>query len=195
MGFWGEEGLGIIGGLLLKRPRCYDAFQSGSLYREFESSKDLEETTRSMERIMALDHLLSRIPMTVGNVTAPVPVSYKNLLLTLWARDSLGLPDALEAIPLERFRDFFKQHIQAKAVKRRRMAVSEAARRSFDIWILNKSDVPRDTFTGVLSEVFNDLFNEIAKQLGSVSPKDLDPRFVDLFLLKAETLEGEREKE
>lgn len=177
--------MGVLGGLLLKRPRCYDALGSGSLYREFESGRDIADTDNILERIIAVDVLLSRIPITVGRGAVPMPVMYRNLILTLWARDFLGLPEPLEAIQTDQFKSFFKQLFPSrKGSSKKKPAVSQPMQDSFFTYVSRKSDWPSEKFAGPLSTTFEEIFNDVAEQLGVVSPNDLDPRFIDLFLLE-----------
>lgn len=189
LSFWGERWMGVLGGLLLKRPRYYDGLRGGSFYREFESPADISDAVRTLERITAMDHLLSRIPMSVGTLRTPVPVSYKNLLLTLWVRDFLGLPDVLEAVAVDKFREFFKilfdpgRNPPAGASRTRN--ATEPLRSAFGSWVSRTSDLPSQILSGVLSAEFDAIFNEIQDQYGLVSPEALDPRYVELFLLEA----------
>jgi hypothetical protein len=64
LAFWLEEGTGVIGGLLIKRPLFFDNYRRGVLYREFETLADLAVTERVLNTIMALDDLLARMRIT-----------------------------------------------------------------------------------------------------------------------------------
>ncbi len=44
LGFWGEAWLGVLGGLLIKKPLFFDNYQTGVLYREFRSLADIQTT-------------------------------------------------------------------------------------------------------------------------------------------------------
>ena len=78
--FWGEEYMGVIGGLLLKRPLFFDNYKRGVLYREFHDMSDITETSNILSDIMVMDDLLSMMPIRFK----PLPdhfLTYKNLLL------------------------------------------------------------------------------------------------------------------
>ncbi len=62
--FWGEQWLGVLGGLLVKKPLFYDNYQAGVLYREFSSLEDIRMTEDSFNQIKALDDLLSLMTIT-----------------------------------------------------------------------------------------------------------------------------------
>ena len=99
LGFWGEEGLGLVGGLLLKRPLYFEGYRRGQLYRDFAAMAEIHETRRELDDLIWLDQLLSLL-------NPPLPrcerrfLTYKNLLLTLWACSCLGLPAAEKFPPL-----------------------------------------------------------------------------------------------
>jgi hypothetical protein len=44
LSFWGEAWLGVLGGLLIKRPLYYDNYESGVLYREFATLEEIQRT-------------------------------------------------------------------------------------------------------------------------------------------------------
>ena len=64
--FWGETWLGVIGGLLLKRPLFFDNYQTGSMYREFASWEDIEKSERQLEQVQIFDRLLDRLDPTLA---------------------------------------------------------------------------------------------------------------------------------
>jgi hypothetical protein len=57
--FWEEHLMGIIGGLLIKRPLYFDNYKTGVLYREFETMTDIRRTRAALRRAMAFDDLFS----------------------------------------------------------------------------------------------------------------------------------------
>ncbi|TES93328.1 MAG: hypothetical protein E3J94_01610, partial [Desulfobacteraceae bacterium] len=94
LSFWGEEWLGILGGLLIKKPLFYDNYKTEMLYREFVSMEDIRVTEKALNEIVAFDDLLFLMAIE------PEPVidgflTYKNFVLTLWARNYLGLSEGL----------------------------------------------------------------------------------------------------
>ncbi|MBU4258036.1 MAG: hypothetical protein KKH45_01410, partial [Proteobacteria bacterium] len=106
LSFWGEGWIGVLGGLLIKRPLYYDNYKTGVLYREFYSIEDIKHTEKVLNEIIAFDRLLSR--MTV-NLAPPYggSLTHKNLVLTLWARHYLGFSDAIIPLDLDEFNIFF----------------------------------------------------------------------------------------
>ncbi len=186
--FWGETGLGVLGGLLLKRPLYFDNYETGVFYREFSSLRDIAKTEKNLQDIIMLDELVSCLPVD------PVPMegrfmTYKSFLLTLWARDFLGLPEEMTVIPMEQFIVFFDRLFDHTA---KPYNVKEKMKSSFYKWISEKSRKPESEVTQALGHIFDGLFNELEEEYGGILTKDLDPRYIHLFLLECslDTYEG-----
>ncbi len=179
--FWDEEWMGVIGGLLIKHPLFYDNYKTGVLYREFASYDDIRKTENILNEIIAFDDLLSFIPVAVDSISSGVFLTYKNLILTLWARHYLGLPDDFSRLPFDQFTRFFDD-LWAKKQKPRRIKRSMKA--SFLKWICEKTDLHASEVSDRVGKTLDAIFDEIESELGAVSTKDLDPRYVHLFLIE-----------
>jgi hypothetical protein len=180
LAFWEEEWLGTLGGLLLQKPLYFDNYETGVIYREFQSSDDLAKSNVALKEIMAFDNLLSRMNITLGKVSRN-RLSCKNLVLTLWARHHLNMPEEVSAIGLDEFAKFFNELWDNDTKPRKvRLVVKQA----FLSWIANKSDMSSDEITQTLGQCFERLFDEIESEYGEVSQKNLDSRYIRLFLVK-----------
>ncbi len=180
--FWGEQWMGVLGGLLLKKPLFYDNYKSGVLYREFESLEDVAGTAALFERISAVDDLLSLLAVPLTTPGRYGFLTYKNLLLTRWAGWRLGLrKETLEPIPLKAFKPFFNDLLPPAAAAARR--IPEGLKTDFIEWLAAETGLKDFEISGRLAPVFEELFSEIEAEYGRVAAKDLDPRFVQLFLL------------
>ncbi len=178
--FWGEEWLGVLGGLLIKRPLYFDNYRTGDqMYREFYSVDEILTTEQTLAEIQAMDGLLSLMDVPVD----PIPgkhLTWKNVLLTLWVRNRLGFSDTLAPIPSREFRRWYENIWMGGAEFRR---IKDSERTDFLHWLsrvtrLSDADIA-DRFQGILEA----LFKEIEEEYGNVAGKNLDPRFVYLFLL------------
>ena len=186
LGFWGEEGLGLVGGLLLKRPLYFEGYRRGQLYRDFAAMAEIHETRRELDDLIWLDQLLSLLnpPLPRGERRF---LTYKNLLLTLWACSCLGLPAAEKFPPLALadFRHFceglFTPRAPTAAPGPRRIPTER--RTAFLDWLAAGSGLRPDAISARLGSRLEALFSEIEAELGPVAPSDLDPRFIGLFLL------------
>ncbi len=184
--FWGEQWLGVLGGLLLKKPLYHDNYQSGVLYREFSRSEDIRETQAVFQQIQAVDKLLSLMTFQLAHPGSYGFLTYKNLILTLWARHQLNLPaKPLQALAVNDFRPFFEDLLPdrpdpAATVQRR---VPQEMKNHFLNWLAADTGLKDFEITEQLGKTFEDLFADIESELGRVAARDLDPRYIQLFLL------------
>jgi len=193
LSFWGEEGLGVLGGLMIKRPLFFDNYESGELYREFASLSDIVQTETTLSDVIALDTLFSQISID------PVPMpdyflTYKNYMLTLWARHHQALSRELAPIPRNAFILFFQALIDrqkgtssagagAGGDLEKNGFVGDAMKASFLKWLSSETDRSDLELAETLGQNFENLFNEIETEYGSVLAKDIEPKYVHLFIL------------
>ncbi len=172
--FWDEEWMGVIGGLLLERPLYFDNYKSGVIYREFASLADIRSARTSLEAVIALDDLLGRMDLPVVKNRF---ITYKRLLLTLWARRWLGLSQELSPIEPDRFKVFFTALWTPGGDRR----IVNAMKDHFLQWLAEKSGMEAADIADALGPVMADLFQSIEAEYGAVDEKDLDPRLIDFF--------------
>ena len=177
--FWDEEWMGVLGGLLIKKPLFYDNYKTGELYREFISIDDIKNTETMLNELIAFDELFSLIsvepdPATKGYLT------YKNFILTLWARHILGLSEKLIPLTIDEFRGFFDGIWSDKEQPRK---TSLSLKESFLDWVSSKTGLVHYEISQRLGQSFENLFKEIESEYGNVSRNDLDPRYIHLFLI------------
>lgn len=189
LGFWGEEWMGVLGGLLIKKPLFYDNSKTGELYREFISIDDIKKTENILNEIIAFDELFSLIsiepdPATKGYLT------YKNFILTLWARHTLGLSEELIPLTFDEFRGFFDDLWAGKEQPRK---TSLSIKESFLNWVSSKTGLVHYEISQRLGQSFENLFSEIESEYGKVSRNDLDPRYIHLFLINIKKGENKNE--
>jgi len=188
LSFWGEEYMGVIGGLLLKRPLFFDNYKRGVLYREFDDMTDIRETGTIISDILVMDDLLSRMAIDVG----PLPDQFltcKTLLLTLWARNWLGLSMKPVPIDMNTFRQFFTFLFSCDETGRkegRESVVDASVKESFLTWCAEETGMTTEEISLRAGHVMESLFSEIESEYGRVSAADLDPRYGFLFLITRE---------
>jgi hypothetical protein len=179
LGFWDEEWMGVLGGLLIKKPLFYDNYKTGELYREFISIDDINKTENILNEIIAFDELFSLISIEPDPATNDY-LTYKNFILTLWARHALGLSEKLIPLDLDEFRDFFDDLWASKKQPRK---TSLSIKESFLDWISSKTKRVRYEVSQRMGHSFENLFKEIESEYGKLSHNDLDPRYIHLFLI------------
>ncbi len=179
LGFWGEEWMGVLGGLLIKKPLFYDNYKTGELYREFNSIEDIKITENILNEIISFDELFSLISIEPDPLAKDY-LTYKSFILTLWARHNLGLSEKLIPITLDEFQSFFDDLWAGKEQPRK---TSPSIKESFLDWVSNKTGLVHYEISQRLGQSFENLFKEIESEYGKVSLNDLDPRYIHLFLI------------
>ncbi len=181
--FWGEEWLGILGGLLIEKPLFFDNYQSGVLYRDFLSSEDIRQTGKILDHIIAADSLLDLLQIS------PEPAAdrfmiWKSFLLTPWARHCLGLAETPEPIQMNEFRRFFSDLWETEGGVRK---IRDKMKESFLKWISGRAGEDIFGISEKYREILEDLFAEAEREYAAVSEQNLDARYVLLFHLSENT--------
>jgi len=180
LGFWDQDWMGVLGGLLIKKPLFYDNYKTGVLYREFVTLQDIKDTENILNEIVAFDEILSLMniepePVSEGYLT------YKNFVLTLWARKYMGLSEELLPLPLDAFKNFFNDLWTGKDKPRK---TRRTMKESLLDWLSDRTGFTQYEISQKLGQTLENLFNEIESEVGEVSRKDLDPRYIHLFLIQ-----------
>lgn len=184
--FWDEAWLGLLGGLLIETPKYYDPSGNPTKYRDFQTLDEIDSTDRNLDRIMAMDRVLAAINPLFETKTGFGLLTYKNLILTLWARSALNLPHlgaeaSSIAVPLSAFRGFFEA---LWTDKNGRPCIGDEKKTEFLTWLAKDSKKSPEVLSKKLGIVFENLFNEIESELAPVKAGNLDPRSIHLFLLE-----------
>ena len=184
--FWGEQWLGVLGGLLLKKPLYYDNYKTGVLYREFLSLDDIEAMEDIFNQVKAVDDLLSLMPIDLERPSSYGFLTYKNLILTLWAGHCLKLPvKKLKPLDPKKFIPFLENLLpgQPDSGTANPRKVPAVMKSRFLDWLAANTGLKDFEITERLGGTLENLFEEIENELGNVNVDDLDPRYVQLFLL------------
>jgi hypothetical protein len=178
--FWGEDWLGVLGGLLVKKPLFFDNYVSGRMYRDFGTLDELRQTSAALNAVIACDHLFSLLTIPPELLSARRFLTYKNLILTLWALDHVGCTEKNRFLARAEFKLFFEKLWQSNDRPHR---VALVMKQSFLAWLCGLSGMRSHEITDKLGPVLEGLFLEIEEEYGQVETADLDPRFIDLFLI------------
>lgn len=180
LSFWGEKWLGVLGGLLIKKPLFFDDYRTDVLYREFISMEEITETENVLNEIIAFDDLLSYMRIKVEPVEGGF-LTHKNLILTLWARSYLGLSIELQPLSIYEFNSFFDELWADRDQPR---TISLPMKKSFLDLLAGQTGLTHSEITLRVGHTLENLFNELEEEYGNVSKKDLDPRYILLFLIE-----------
>jgi hypothetical protein len=184
LGFWGESWMGVLGGLLIKKPLFYNDQGPGPLYREFRTMADIIHTETALSSIIAFDDLLGLMDIEPDPAGGHSFLTYQNLILTLWANHHLNLPATGKGpapIPVGQFRRFFQELWTAGPEGQR---ISDTMRELFLGWLAQRSGLATFEITDRMVSALEQLFESVEQELGAVQSRDLDPRFIQMFLLR-----------
>lgn len=182
LSFWGESWLGVLGGLLIKRPLFYDNYATGVLYREFATYDDIENTETVLKSIIAFDDLLAL--MEIEPPRSYDILTSQNLVLTMWANHHLALagnPRKAHPLTLQQFRTFFNELWEPDTSPRQ---IRRQMRERFLRWLAERSGLHDYEISERMGMALEQLFNQIESELGAVDTGDLNPNFIYLFLFR-----------
>lgn len=185
LSFLGEAFLGVIGGLFLERPLYFDNYESGELYRNFSSREDIRRTSTILDQVIAMDDFLAELAPDIKTFEQGL-LTCKTLILTLWAKNRLGLDATLEPIPKNTFKTFFTALFPHAGKSNPDSPETENAIPLNDLilWASEISGIPDNKTPEPLKEFFTDLIKELEDEYGTVAPGHIDPRYISHFLLK-----------
>ena len=185
LSFWGEEGLGVLGGLFIKKPLYYDNYKTGVLYREFETIDDIMEIEKKYHDIAAIDDILCTMKIELDKITEYDFFTYKKLILTLWARHYLGLPEKYAPVELSKFKEFFNLMFlpSEKAEKNSCRKTDTSMKESLLNWLSKSTGMENYELSKKIGGVLEDLFIEIENEYGRVAGKDLRPEYIHHFFI------------
>lgn len=181
LSFYGEEWVGVLGGLLIKKPLYFDNYQTGVLYREFVTLDEVKRTQVVLNEMIAFDGLLCVMEIANERLNRYRLLTYKNLLLTLWVRNEIGLSNELDPVGLDAFGPFFETLWVPDQIPRR---IKTSSKASFLNWLSSRTGLKAFEISERVGPTLETLFGEIESELGPVAGQDLDPRYVHLFLLQ-----------
>jgi len=179
LSFLGEDYLGVIGGLFLDRPLYYDNYAGGQLYRNFKSISDITQTTRALEQIIALDKVLGLLDIDINSFEQGV-LTYKTLILTLWAKNRLKLAPTLEPIDTKVFKKFFIALFSTSDYSK----TDQIPLQDLVLWTSEVTGINETDFENPFAEVLSNLMEELEAEYSMVAPENIDPRFIPHFLLR-----------
>ena len=179
--FWQELWTGVLGGLLIKRPLFFDNYKTGVIYREFSSVEDIIYSNKILDDIIAMDDIFYLLPFDIKiEKNIRNNISYKNMLLTLWARNELKLSFKIEPITFKEFKIFF-QCLWDNSKESR--TISRKAKLSFINWLSQMVALSQNQLLRRADDIFEQIFDEIEDEYSLVSLENLDPRFINYFLI------------
>ena len=173
--FWQETWLGQLGGLLIDRPQFYDPSQPDANYRDFETLAQIDQTRNALNQVKTLDQLFKRLKVKGRDLSGHSLITYKNLLLTLWARTcstaaAVGAEASGVAISLHEFKRIFDTLWTSSPTGR---IIGDERKTVFLQWAAETSGHTTLELSERLGRVFEDLFDEVEEELATVTAPNL----------------------
>jgi len=183
LSFWDEKWMGVLGGVLLKKPLYFDDYRTGQLYRDFATLEEIQATEQALAQMMAFDSLLDLMALKPGPLANHQFINYKNLLLTHWARHYLGLSTAPAALSVEELKRFFNTlfipvDTHARPLLRK---LNPAMRSVFLAWLADRSGLADYEISEKVGTALEGLFLELENEYGPVAPKTSTPAISFIF--------------
>ncbi len=179
LSFLDEKWLGIVGGLMLDRPLFFDSLNQGESYRNFKSFQEINDVSQEVDKIIVTDELLEAFDIDIQSFSKGI-LTYKSLLLTLWAKNHLGLDNSLSPISVNDFKDFFVSLFSNKE----ELKIDNTKREDFISWVSKISTIFSKSNNDTFFLVANEIFDELEEEYGSVNHDDIDIRHIRHFLLQ-----------
>ena len=182
--FWDDAWSGLLEGLSRKHPILYVGFSgSGESFRDFQSLKEIRQSRQALDQVMALDRLLALVykkaePMRFEGVVHAL--TYKNLLLTHWARHHMNLKEGAGPLSAQQLPVFFRELWMEE---RKPYHVKPAMQEAFIKWLADTSGLAQKEIRDLAGEPLHHLFEELEREYGGVSLKNLNWRYVKHFLV------------
>jgi hypothetical protein len=147
--------------------------------------EDIKQTNANLHEIIAFDNFLFQMGIQIPEGPRRF-MTYKSLLLTLWARYYQKLPEDVIPLTLNEFKRFFDQLFENRktSVSKKPRKTKIDMKESLLNWLSEKSGLDPHEVSRKLSKILESLFTEIESEYGSVAEKNLDPRFIYLFLVE-----------
>ena len=121
----------------------------------------------------------------------PQGLTYKNVLLTLWASEEMGAgsPDRpaplVPTLPLPALKRFHRRLFPEDAPPdpSRPRRIADPLKEAFAGWLSRRTGRDITDIGGQLAPTLEALFTELEEEMGAVDSAHIDPRYLRLFLV------------
>lgn len=181
LGFWGEPWGQMMEALLQRRPRYFSGAHEPGGYRDFQRISELDEASRVLGRLGALDRLMERLVGTYDlnpSLVANPESTFHPLLFNLWGKKILGLNPKMEPLSLEEAKELLRV-LRAKDRKRPyRMSGFEQRFVEFFLAGAGEEDA------SILKQTLSLIWGEFRDEYERLPVEELDPRFAKFMAIE-----------
>lgn len=187
LSFWGEQGMGVLGGLLVPKPVFFDNYVSGkTLYRDFETLADTLATEEVLSGIQGLDDLLSVLDPRLKDFRGQ-HLSASSLMMTLFVHARNGnSPENEGPVALAELKAWYEQIWESTdhSVDQAPVKIKESERNEMLSWLSQRTGFTKDEISRRLGAHLEAMFREFEDEYGAVSPDGLSAQFVTHVCLR-----------
>ncbi|MCF8129127.1 MAG: cytochrome P450 [Deltaproteobacteria bacterium] len=163
--FWGEAWGGLLTGLLKRRPLFYCGEESESGFRDFQLLSDLSSAENALGFMDVLDRLIGdlakKYPLNSPD-SGSFPLTFYQLLFTLWARQLLDLNPGFTPLSLKEGRAFLSLLRKGDTAPPYRMfGFEERFLKTFYAQASDFADKSSENLKGALTQAWQDFSNEM----------------------------------
>lgn len=181
LGFWGDPWGQMLEALLQRRPRYLSGAHEPRHYRDFQRISELDEASRVLGRLGALDRLMERLVGTYHlnpSLVAHPESTFHPLLFNLWGKKVLGLNAKMEPLSLEEAKELLSV-LRAKDKERPyRMCGFEQRFVEFFLAGAGDEDMP------ILKQTLSLIWGEFRDEYERLPVEELDPRFAKFMAIQ-----------
>lgn len=178
--FWGEQGLGVIGGLLVEKPVYYDNYASGTLYRDFKTLDDILKTEKVLSDIQGFDQLLTMMAPRMDDFK-DLHLTCYSLVMTLWVHAKSGKPVENEGpVAMDDVRRWFGNLWEPgeRDPDTSRGEIRETEKKDVLAWLSNRSGFTEQEISSRMGQALETMFREFENEYGTVHVDNLNSKYI-----------------
>ena len=173
--FWGEEKMGMLGGLLLPRPLLYDENKTTeNRYRDFWNTDDIRFARHELEATKALKTVFDQMNLPMAG--APKWVAWSTLLMTYFANDLIEKKEG--ALPLSEKEVRWAQGKLFRKKTETEWALNDDMPSALQAWMEKNNG----TITPLVEESLTQMWREIEEGSKYVNPDTVSAKYVPYFI-------------
>lgn len=182
--FWGSNSGGTLKGVLLDKPLYYSEQKEKDPFRDFRSIDEIAETKTILNRMALLDMLIEDI-ITMRNNPEPdtageTDITIYSLLITVWVKNVIGLPEDFQPIPLEDAKLAFEKLRKGEDTAPFKMSPHK---KPFIDFFSSSTPLKKHYGSGFIEETLSQVWDDFVEEYAMIETSDLDPKYSKYVLI------------
>ena len=183
LSFWGDKWGGILSGLVRKKPVYYVGDKENEIYRDFETSEEVEEARTVLMRCKVLDVLLANLLnyKELEDLNEQEDLTFYSVLFTYWAHRVLGGPRSIDPIEVREAKALFKK---LRSEDNKMPYIMKKYKERFVNFYCHEGLPLEKEEHELLPQTLSLLWEEFREEYQWIKEEDLDPRFSKFVRIK-----------